>query len=116
MADLRRRKPDDDSGKQVDDENFSAIKQNIGDAASGSDDEQPHHKKPSGLTTADSSDHVNINKKNNFFPHLNFSSNRFDAGNERKGPFQSLFLCLFHRFAFSKEKKKPNWQCHNLID
>lgn len=62
MADLRRRKPDDDSGKQVDDDNFNASKASIsGDGANGSDDEQPQRKKPSGLTTADSSDHVNIN-------------------------------------------------------
>ncbi|XP_031641066.1 phosphatidate cytidylyltransferase, photoreceptor-specific isoform X2 [Contarinia nasturtii] len=64
MADLRRRKPDDDSGKQVDDDNFNATNTErcIGDGANGSDDEQPsllQHKKPnSGLTTADSSDHV----------------------------------------------------------
>lgn len=65
MADLRRRKPDDDSGKHVDDENFPSSKPErcSGDGANGSDDEQLlHHKKPSsGLTTADSSDHVNIN-------------------------------------------------------
>lgn len=61
MADLRRRKPDDDGGKN-DDESFGASK-----ADGGSDDEQqqqqPHHRKPtSTLTTADSSDHVNINR------------------------------------------------------
>lgn len=52
-SDLRRRKPDDDS--------TSALKpERCGDGISGSDDEhQSHHKKP-GLTTADSSDHVNI--------------------------------------------------------
>lgn len=65
MADLRRRKPDDDSGKQVDDDNFIGAKPErcSGDGANGSDDDQLHPKKPaSGLTTAESSDHVNINK------------------------------------------------------
>lgn len=63
MADLRRRKPDDDSGKQNDDDTFGASRpdRRIGDG--GSDDEQPqsHHKKLTAtLSTADSSDHVNI--------------------------------------------------------
>lgn len=64
MADLRRRKPDDESGKQVDDDNFSASKpERCGDGFSGSDDEhQLHHRKPAcELTTADSSDHVSMN-------------------------------------------------------
>lgn len=59
MTDLRRRKPDDESGKQVDEDNFGAsIPERCGDGVSGSEDEhQQHHKL---LTTADSSDHVNI--------------------------------------------------------
>lgn len=72
MADLRRRKPDDDGGKQLDDDTFGASKvdRRIGDGSNGSDDEQQpnqqhqsHHKKSSStLTTADSSDHVNISR------------------------------------------------------
>lgn len=70
MADLRRRKPDDDSGKGNDDELFSASKpeRSSGDGANGSDDEHLQHKKPSsGLTTADSSDHVN---KHTYITHI----------------------------------------------
>lgn len=53
MAEIRRRKPDDEKQQLVDDEG--------GDGLNGSDDEQLHHhnKPSSGLTTADSSDHVN---------------------------------------------------------
>lgn len=53
-SDLRRRKPDDDSALKP---------ERCGDGLSGSDDEhQIHHKKPAcSLTTADSSDHVNMN-------------------------------------------------------
>lgn len=55
MADLRRRKPDDD--KHTDDENLNVS--NID--GTNSDDELGHHKKPaSGLATAESSDHVNL--------------------------------------------------------
>lgn len=63
MADLRRRKPDDDSGKQIDDDTFGASRPDRHGSGDGSDDEQQllHHKRPTGtLTTADSSDHVNI--------------------------------------------------------
>lgn len=60
MADLRRRKPDDD--KHTDDENLNVS--NID--GTNSDDELGHQKKPaSGLATAESSDHVNV-----FFPLL----------------------------------------------
>lgn len=55
MADLRRRKPDDDKHTDEDNPNVSKID------GTNSDDEQAHHKKPaSGLATAESSDHVNI--------------------------------------------------------
>lgn len=60
MADLRRRKPDDDSKHADDDFDASKPDRGSGDAINGSDDEQQHHKKQSsGLNTADSSDHVN---------------------------------------------------------
>lgn len=69
MAEIRRRKPDDDSGKQVDDENLIALKPDRGgDGSNVSDDEhQLHHKKSTNtLTTADSSDHVNKFKRTCF--------------------------------------------------
>lgn len=103
MADLRRRKPDDDSGKQVDDDNFNAAKAG-GDAANGSDDEHSHHKKPSGLTTADSSDHVNINTSFVYFFQQSFSfeSNLFGKH------FQ-----IVHYFGFERNKysKRSNGNC-----
>lgn len=86
MADLRRRKPDDDSGKTAaDDDVFSASKpeRSSGDGANGSDDEHLHHTKPSsGLTTADSSDHVN----------KHFIYSQFTC-------ILRWFICLHKRFA-----------------
>lgn len=89
MADLRRRKPDDDSGKQNDDDTFGASRpdRRIGDG--GSDDEQPqsHHKKLTAtLSTADSSDHVNITDF--FFQFLLFFA----------------WLCLFQKYEKSKKR------------
>lgn len=104
MADLRRRKPDDDSGKQIDDDNFNATKPCIGDGTNGSDDEQPHYKKASGLTTADSSDHVNIN--NWFFDSefvfffVSFSIKKWIVKLKMAKPFQILYSVLFQSVDF----------------
>lgn len=59
MADLRRRKPDDDIDKLIDDSGASESQATID--ANASDDEQTRQKPASGLTTADSSDHVSVN-------------------------------------------------------
>lgn len=102
MADLRRRKPDDDSGKQVDDDNFSASKAS-GDAGNGSDDEQSHHKKPSGLTTADSSDHVNINKSFVYFFSIFFVRIQIVWV-----IWESIFKWFVHYFGFKNEQNIAN--------
>lgn len=61
MADLRRRKPDDDTDKLSDDNDANASLPN--NDSNVSDDEQTRHKPSSGLTTADSSDHVSMASK-----------------------------------------------------
>lgn len=61
MADLRRRKLDDESGKYADDDSSIATKPSkYTDTANASDDEQQQSRRSTGLTTADSSDHVSI--------------------------------------------------------
>lgn len=58
MADLRRRKYDDDTDKLIDDSGADDSKTNID--INTSDDEQTRQKPGSGLTTAESSDHVSV--------------------------------------------------------
>lgn len=100
MADLRRRKPDDDSGKAAsDDVVFSASKpeRSSGDGANGSDDEHLHHTKPSsGLTTADSSDHVN----------KHFIYSQFTC-------VFCWFICLHRPFAENTLICNTNMPCHS---
>lgn len=88
MADLRRRKPDDD--RHADDD-LNGSKAD----GTNSDDEQIHHKKSgSGLTTADSSDHVTI------FTILLFS-------------LRSLWF--IHKFVFTLNQKTSEIMTFNCV-